>query len=67
LLEGLSGARYDAVEKVLYIQPSVKGDFRSFFSAGTSYGAVGVKDGRAFYDPASRQLEIREIRYSPAT
>ena len=28
LLQGLSGARYDAVEKVLYLEPSVPGDFR---------------------------------------
>jgi len=30
LLQGLTGARYDAVEKVLYLKPKVKGDFRSF-------------------------------------
>ena len=28
LLQGLSGARYDAVEKVLYLEPSLPGDFR---------------------------------------
>ena len=27
---GLSGARYDAVEKVLYLEPSIQGDFRCF-------------------------------------
>jgi uncharacterized protein (DUF608 family) len=64
LLFGLSGARYDAVEKILYLEPSVKGDFRSFFSTQTSYGTVGLKKGRPFYEPASGNLEIREIKYT---
>jgi hypothetical protein len=65
LLQGLTGARYDAVEKVLYLEPSVKGDFQSFFSAAGSYGTVGVKKGKPFYDPRQGQLEIREIKYTP--
>ena len=32
LLFGLSGARYDAVEKVLYLEPAIKGDFRCFLA-----------------------------------
>lgn len=66
LLEGLTGARYDAVEKILYVAPAVAGDFRSFFSTGASYGTVGVRNGRAFYEPRKGQLEIREIKYTPA-
>lgn len=66
LLFGLSGARYDAVEKVLYLEPRVKGDFRCFFSAGSSYGTVGVRHGKPFYTPAKGQLEIREVRYVKA-
>ena len=63
LLFGLSGARYDAVEKVLYLQPSLKGDFRCFFSAAKSYGSVGVRKGKPFYEPIVGSLEIRELRY----
>jgi hypothetical protein len=63
LLYGLSGARYDAVDKVLYLEPSIKGDFRSFFSAATGYGVVGVKEGKPFYEPRSGTLEIKEIKY----
>ena len=66
LLFGLTGARYDAVEKVLYLQPAVRGDFHSFFSAAGSYGTVGVKEGKPFYEPASGTLEIKEIKYQPA-
>jgi hypothetical protein len=64
LLFGLSGARYDAVEKVLYLDPSIRGDFRCFFSAGKSYGTVGVRAGKAFYEPKSGELEIARIEYS---
>jgi uncharacterized protein (DUF608 family) len=66
LLFGLSGARYDAVEKVLYIHPAIKGDFRCFFSAAGSYGTVGVKKGKPFYAPVKGTLEIREFKYSSA-
>ena len=64
LLFGVSGARYDAVEKVLHLEPSIKGDFRSFFSTASSYGTVGVKRGKPFYEAKAGNLEIREIRYT---
>ncbi|MGA2263768.1 MAG: GH116 family glycosyl hydrolase [Acidobacteriota bacterium] len=63
LLQGLTGARYDAVEKVLYLEPSLKGDFRSFFATATGYGSVGVKAGRPFFDRVAGTIEIRDIRY----
>ena len=63
LLYGLSGARYDAVEKILYLEPSIAGDFRCFFSTANSYGTVGVKKGKPFYQPKSGSLEIREIKF----
>ncbi len=65
LLQGLSGARYDAVEKVLYLTPSIRGDFRAFLSTATGYGTVGVRNGRAFCDVASGTIEIRETRFVP--
>ncbi len=64
LLFGLSGARYDAVEKTLYLDPTIKGDFRCFLSTASGYGTVGVKKGKAFYEPAAGNLEIREIKYA---
>jgi uncharacterized protein (DUF608 family) len=63
LLFGLSGARYDAVEKVLYLNPSIKGNFRSFLCTANGYGTVGVRKGKPFYEPKSGNLEIREIKY----
>lgn len=64
LLQSLSGARYDAVDKVLYVQPRVKGDFRCLLSTAAGYGIVGVKDGKAFYEPKVGP-EIKEIKYTP--
>ena len=29
LVQGLTGIRYDAVEKILYMKPSIEGDFRA--------------------------------------
>ncbi len=46
----LTGARYDAVEKVLYLAPKVKGDWRAFLCTATGYGTVGIKDGRLFLE-----------------
>lgn len=66
LLQGLTGARYDAIEKILYLEPRIKGSFRSFFSTANSYGTVGVKNGKPFYEPKQGTLEIKAIKYVPA-
>jgi hypothetical protein len=65
LLQALSGARYDAVEKVLYLRPAINGDFRSFLATATGYGTVGIKNGQPFAEVASGAIEIREIKYTP--
>jgi uncharacterized protein (DUF608 family) len=65
LLQALSGARYDAVEKILHLRPAIKGDFRSFLSTATGFGTVGVKDGQPFFHLKSGHLEIRKIDYRP--
>ena len=64
LLQGLSGARYDAVEKVLHLQPTLEGDFRCFLSTATGYGIVGVKRGKPFLEVRSGRIEINEIKFA---
>ena len=66
LLFGLSGARYDAVDKLLYLDPAIKGDFRCFLATASGYGTVGIKRGKPFYESKAGQLDIREIKYQPA-
>jgi uncharacterized protein (DUF608 family) len=63
LLFGLSGARYDGVEKVLYLEPCIKGDFRCFLATSTGYATVGVRKGKPFYEAKAGTLDIREIKY----
>jgi uncharacterized protein (DUF608 family) len=63
LLQGLSGARYDAVDKVLHLRPAIAGDFRCFLATATGYGTVGVRNGRPFLDVASGTIDVRETRY----
>ena len=61
LLQGLTGARYDAVDKILYLNPVIKGDFRSFLSTATGYGTVGMKEGKPFIEVKKGRIEISRI------
>jgi uncharacterized protein (DUF608 family) len=63
-LYALSGARYDAVEKTLYLKPRVKGDFRSFLCTATGYGTVGVRDGQPFLDVVHGTIPYERIEYA---
>lgn len=64
LLQGLTGARYDAIEKTLYLNPSIQGDFRSFISAETGYGTVGLKGGKPFLEVKSGTIEVKKIQFT---
>ena len=61
MLEALTGVRYDAVDKTLYIDSRI-GDFTSFLSTATGFGTVGLKNGKPVLDvaygtiPASRAI-----------
>ncbi len=61
LLQGLTGARYDAVEKVLYLRPSLKGDFKSFLATATGFGNVGLRDGQPFLDVKYGAIAVERI------
>ncbi len=45
LIEGLTGVRYDAADKTLYIDSKI-GDFTSFISTATGFGTVSLKAGK---------------------
>jgi uncharacterized protein (DUF608 family) len=66
LLQALSGARYDAVEKKLTLHPAIAEDFRAFISTATGFGHVGVREGRPFLEVRHGEIELREIDYAPA-
>jgi hypothetical protein len=64
LLQGLTGVRYDAVEKVLYIKPQIEGEFRSFLSTATGYGTVGIRKGKPFLEVRQGTIEVKRIVHS---
>ncbi len=61
LLQGLTGVRYDAVDKTLYIDSKIGANFRSFFSAAGGFGTVGLKNGRPFVDMKMGSLDVRNV------
>ncbi|MCM8769742.1 MAG: non-lysosomal glucosylceramidase [Candidatus Omnitrophica bacterium] len=63
LFFALTGVRYDAVEKTLYIRPRISRDFRSFLSTASGYGTVGVKNGRPFLRVRQGTIDIARIDY----
>ena len=63
LLQAITGARYDAVEKTLYLNPKIQGDFRSFLSTATGFGTVGIKAGKPFIEIKAGQIDVKKIEY----
>jgi hypothetical protein len=60
MIEGLTGVRYDAVDKTLYIDSKI-GDFTSFLSTETGFGNVGLKNGKPFIKVSYGSLEPQKI------
>ena len=65
MLQGLTGARVDALDRVLYLSPGVKGDFRAFLATATGYGTVGVRNGKPFLAVKSGRINVDRIEYRP--
>jgi hypothetical protein len=65
MLQELTGARYDAVEGVRTLAPRVHGDVSAFLSTATSFGIVGVKDGKPFTEVKQGAMPYEEIVYTP--
>ena len=66
LLQACSGARFDAVDKVLYLNPAIKGDFRGFLSTATGFATVGVQNGKPFLEVVSGEIPCDRIAYVAA-
>lgn len=61
LLQALTGVRYDAVTKTLYIDSKIGKDFRTFLSTASGYATVGLKKGKPFVEVKNGNIEIKEI------
>ena len=65
LFQAFTGARYDAVEKKLYLAPVLEGDFTSFIATDTGYGNLGIRKGEPFMDVRGGAIQVEEIVYTP--
>ena len=61
LMQGLTGIRYDAVDKTLYIDSKIGNNFRCFLATNTGYGTAGLKNGKPFLDVASGTIKVDQV------
>jgi uncharacterized protein (DUF608 family) len=61
LLQGLTGIRYDAVEKTLYVDSRIGDNFTSFLSTASGFGNVGLKDGKVEVQVMYGDIDIDHI------
>jgi hypothetical protein len=58
LIQGLTGVRYDAVAKTLYIDSRLGDTFRSFLATDGGFATVGLKAGQPFIDVKMGTIEV---------
>ena len=63
MLQGLTGVRYDAIDKTLYIDSRV-GDFRSFLSTETGFGTVNLENGKPAIRVISGKIAVEKCNLS---
>ena len=61
LIQGLTGVRYDALEKTLYIDSQVGGSFRSFLSTEDGFGTAGLKGGKPFLEVKMGDIDVEKV------
>lgn len=57
LIQGLTGVRYDALDRILYVDSKI-GDFTSFISTETGFGNVGLNRGKPFIRVAYGEIPV---------
>ena len=60
LIEALTGVRYDAVTRTLYVDSKI-GDFTSFLSTDGGFGNVSYKDGKAKLDVVYGKIPVDRV------
>ncbi|HEX8676561.1 MAG TPA: GH116 family glycosyl hydrolase [Segetibacter sp.] len=63
MLQGLTGVRYDAVDKTLYIDSKI-GDFTSFISTATGFGTVSLKAGKPSLKTVYGKIDVNKTMVS---
>lgn len=59
LLQGLTGLRYDAVDKTLYVDSKI-GDFTCFLSTATGFGTVAYKAGKVSLKTVFGKIQVEK-------
>jgi uncharacterized protein (DUF608 family) len=65
-LQGLTGVRYDAVDKVIFVDSKI-GDFTSFISTATGFGTVTLKRGKVSLNVVYGAIPAKEFNVSGKT
>jgi len=60
MIQGLTGIRYDAVDKTLHVDSKI-GDFTCFLSTATGFGTVKVKEGKVSVKVAYGVIDVEKI------
>jgi len=58
LLQGMTGIRYDAVNRTMYVDSRMGADYGCFFSCATGFGTVGLKNGKPFADVVMGEIPV---------
>lgn len=64
LLQGLTGIRYDAIDKSMDIDSRVGDDFIGFFSTQNGWGNLGFKDEKLVLKVAHGYLDLKELNFT---
>jgi len=67
LLQGLTGVRYDAVDKTLFIDSKIVDNFQSFLSTENGYALVGLKKGKPFMKIVQGNIPVSICKVSGQT
>lgn len=60
LIQGLTGVRYDAVDKFLFVDSKI-GEFTSFISTNTGFGTVSLKKGRPSIHVVHGEIPVKAV------
>lgn len=63
MLQGLTGVRYDAVDKTMYIDSKI-GDFKSFISTDTGFGTIEWKAGKPVLNVVYGNIDVKRYNVS---
>jgi len=64
LLQGLTGLRYDAIDKTLFINSKIGDNFKAFISTETGFGTAGLKNGVPFIEVKDGHIDVKQFNVS---